>query len=153
MSPLPVELVRLPHAEGLDLPHYASSGAAGMDLLAAIEGEMIVRAGARALVPTGLKIGLPAGYELQIRPRSGLALKHGITLPNTPGTIDEDYRGEIGVIILNTGKEDFVITRGMRIAQAVLAPVIRLTWVEVSELDETARGTGGFGSTGLSRLG
>ncbi|BAT19481.1 dUTP diphosphatase [Asaia bogorensis] len=151
MSPLPVELVRLPHAEGLDLPHYASSGAAGMDLLAAIESDMIIRAGERALVPTGLKIGLPAGYELQIRPRSGLALKHGITLPNTPGTIDEDYRGEIGVIILNTGREDFIVTRGMRIAQAVLAPVIRLTWVEVSELDETARGTGGFGSTGILR--
>jgi len=151
MSPLPVELVRLPHAEGLDLPHYASSGAAGMDLLAAIDSDMIIRAGERALVPTGLKIGLPAGYELQIRPRSGLALKHGITLPNTPGTIDEDYRGEIGVIILNTGREDFVVTRGMRIAQAVLAPVIRLTWVEVSELDETARGTGGFGSTGILR--
>lgn len=151
MSPLPVELVRLPHAEGLDLPHYASSGAAGMDLLAAIDSDMIIRAGERALVPTGLKIGLPAGYELQIRPRSGLALKHGITLPNTPGTIDEDYRGEIGVIILNTGREDFVVTRGMRIAQAVLAPVIRLTWVEVCELDETARGTGGFGSTGILR--
>ena len=151
MSPLPVELVRLPHAEGLDLPHYASSGAAGMDLLAAIDSDMIIRAGERALVPTGLRIGLPAGYELQIRPRSGLALKHGITLPNTPGTIDEDYRGEIGVIILNTGREDFVVTRGMRIAQAVLAPVIRLTWVEVSELDETARGTGGFGSTGILR--
>ncbi|MFC0500699.1 dUTP diphosphatase [Asaia krungthepensis] len=152
MSPLPVELVRLPHAEGLDLPHYASSGAAGMDLLAAIDAEMIVKPGERALVPTGLKIGLPAGYELQIRPRSGLALKHGITLPNTPGTIDEDYRGEIGVIILNTGHEDFVITRGMRIAQAVLAPVIRLTWVEVSALDETARGAGGFGSTGTARI-
>ncbi|NIE79854.1 dUTP diphosphatase [Asaia sp. As-1742] len=151
MSPLPVELVRLPHAEGLDLPHYASSGAAGMDLLAAIDSDMIIRAGERALVPTGLRIGLPAGYELQIRPRSGLALKHGITLPNTPGTIDEDYRGEIGVIILNTSREDFVVTRGMRIAQAVLAPVIRLTWVEVSELDETARGTGGFGSTGILR--
>ncbi|RUT25968.1 dUTP diphosphatase [Asaia sp. W19] len=151
MSPLPVELVRLPHAQGLDLPHYASSGAAGMDLLAAIDIDMIVKAGARALVPTGLKIGLPAGYELQIRPRSGLALKHGITLPNTPGTIDEDYRGEIGIIILNTSDEDFVITRGMRIAQAVLAPVIRLTWVEVSELDETARGAGGFGSTGIAR--
>jgi len=151
MSPLPVELVRLPHAQGLDLPHYASSGAAGMDLLAAIDIDMIVKAGARALVPTGLKIGLPAGYELQIRPRSGLALKHGITLPNTPGTIDEDYRGEIGIIILNTSDEDFVVTRGMRIAQAVLAPVIRLTWVEVSELDETARGAGGFGSTGIAR--
>ncbi|GBQ84358.1 deoxyuridine 5'-triphosphate nucleotidohydrolase [Asaia krungthepensis NRIC 0535] len=113
---------------------------------------MIVKPGERALVPTGLKIGLPAGYELQIRPRSGLALKHGITLPNTPGTIDEDYRGEIGVIILNTGHEDFVITRGMRIAQAVLAPVIRLTWVEVSALDETARGAGGFGSTGTARI-
>ncbi|WP_336945492.1 dUTP diphosphatase [Asaia sp. BMEF1] len=151
MSPLPVELVRLPHAEGLDLPHYASSGAAGMDLLAATMADVIVKAGERALIPTGLRIGLPAGYELQIRPRSGLALKHGITLPNTPGTIDEDYRGEIGVIVLNTGKEDFVISRGMRIAQAVLAPVIRLTWVEVSELDETARGAGGFGSTGIAR--
>ena len=150
MSPLPVELVRLPHAEGLDLPHYASSGAAGMDLLAAIDSDQVVKPGDRALIPTGLKIGLPAGYELQIRPRSGLALKHGITLPNTPGTIDEDYRGEIGVIVLNTGKEDFMISRGMRIAQAVLAPVIRLTWVEVSELDETSRGAGGFGSTGIA---
>ncbi|GBR10649.1 MULTISPECIES: dUTP diphosphatase [Asaia] len=151
MSPLPVELVRLPHAEGLDLPHYASSGAAGMDLLAAINEDVVIRSGERALIPTGLRIGLPAGYELQIRPRSGLALKHGITLPNTPGTIDEDYRGEIGIIVLNTGKEDFVISRGMRIAQAVLAPVIRLTWVEVSELDETSRGAGGFGSTGIAR--
>lgn len=150
MSPLPVELVRLPHAEGLDLPHYASSGAAGMDLLAAIGEDIIIKAGERALIPTGLRIGLPAGYELQIRPRSGLALKHGITLPNTPGTVDEDYRGEIGVIVLNTGKEDFMISRGMRIAQAVLAPVIRLTWVEVSELDETSRGAGGFGSTGIA---
>lgn len=153
MSPLPVDVVRLPHAVGLDLPHYASSGAAGMDLLAAIDADITIRAGERALVPTGLKIGLPAGYELQIRPRSGLALKHGITLPNTPGTIDEDYRGEIGVIVLNAGQEDFVITRGMRIAQAVLAPVIRLTWVEVSALDETARGAGGFGSTGMTRPG
>ncbi|NVN44094.1 dUTP diphosphatase [Asaia siamensis] len=151
MSPLPVELVRLPHAEGMDLPHYASSGAAGMDLLAAINEDVVIRSGERALIPTGLRIGLPAGYELQIRPRSGLALKHGITLPNTPGTIDEDYRGEIGIIVLNTGKEDFVISRGMRIAQAVLAPVIRLTWVEVSELDETSRGAGGFGSTGIAR--
>lgn len=151
MSPLPVELVRLPHAKGLDLPHYASSGAAGMDLLAAINEDVVIRSGERALIPTGLRIGLPAGYELQIRPRSGLALKHGITLPNTPGTIDEDYRGEIGIIVLNTGKEDFVISRGMRIAQAVLAPVIRLTWVEVSELDETSRGAGGFGSTGIAR--
>ncbi|GBQ15350.1 dUTP diphosphatase [Swaminathania salitolerans] len=153
MSPLPVEIVRLPHAEGLDLPHYASSGAAGMDLLAAIDEPRIVAPGSRILVPTGLRVGLPSGYELQIRPRSGLALKHGITLPNTPGTIDEDYRGEIGVIVLNAGTESFTITRGMRIAQAVLAPVTRLTWVEVSELDETSRGTGGFGSTGLCRPG
>lgn len=137
---------RLPHAEGLPLPTYATSGAAGMDLLAAKA--MTVPPGGRALVPTGLCIALPEGFEMQVRPRSGLALKHGITLPNAPGTVDEDYRGEVGVILLNTGAEPFVIARGDRIAQAVFAPVTRADWEEVVVLPETQRGTGGFGSTG-----
>ena len=137
---------RLPHAEGLPLPTYATSGAAGMDLLAAEA--MTIPAGGRALVPTGLCIALPEGFEMQVRPRSGLALKHGITLPNAPGTVDEDYRGEVGVIVLNTGAEAFVIARGDRIAQAVFAPVTRAEWEEVVVLPETQRGTGGFGSTG-----
>ena len=137
---------RLPHAEGLPLPAYATEGAAGMDLLAAKD--MTVPPGGRALVPTGLRIALPDGYEMQVRPRSGLALKHGITLPNSPGTVDEDYRGEVGVILLNTGAEPFVIARGDRIAQAVFAPVTRAEWEEVVVLPETQRGTGGFGSTG-----
>ncbi len=119
-----------------------------MDLLAAVEAPVTIAPGGRALIPTGFCIALPPGYELQVRPRSGLALKHGITLPNAPGTIDEDYRGEIGVIVLNTGAEEFVVTRGMRIAQAVVAPVVRAVWDEVDDLDETARGAGGFGSTG-----
>lgn len=148
--PVSVQVVRLPHAEGLALPAYASEGAAGMDLLAAIGEDITLAPGERALVPTGLRCALPQGYELQIRPRSGLALKHGITLPNTPGTIDEDYRGEIGVIVLNAGLEAFRIERGMRIAQAVFAPVTRIAWVPVDELDDTARGAGGFGSTGTA---
>jgi dUTP pyrophosphatase len=119
-----------------------------MDLIAAVQGAVIVGPGERALIPTGLTLALPPGYELQIRPRSGLALRHGITLPNTPGTVDEDYRGEVGVIILNTGSEAFVVERGARIAQAVLAPVIRAAWREVESLDVTARDAGGFGSTG-----
>jgi len=143
-----VRIRRLAHGVGLDLPHYATQGAAGMDLLAAVEAPVTIAPGGRALIPTGFCIALPPGYELQVRPRSGLALKHGITLPNSPGTIDEDYRGEIGVIVLNTGAEDFVVTRGMRIAQAVVAPVVRAVWEEVEDLDETARGAGGFGSTG-----
>lgn len=137
---------RLPHAEGLPLPTYATDGAAGMDLLAAKA--MTVPPGGRALVPTGLCIALPEGFEMQVRPRSGLALKHGITLPNAPGTVDEDYRGEVGVILLNTGSEPFEIARGDRIAQAVFAPVTRAEWEEVVVLPETQRGTGGFGSTG-----
>jgi len=145
---IPILVRRLPHAEGLPLPSYATAGAAGMDLIAAIQDPVTVGPGERTLVPTGLTIALPPGYELQIRPRSGLALRHGITLPNTPGTIDEDYRGEIGVILLNTGTEAFVIERGARIAQAVLAPVSKATWQEVDNLDETERATGGFGSTG-----
>jgi dUTP diphosphatase len=148
-----VRVTRLKHAQDLPLPAYATGGAAGMDLLAAVEIALIIPPGGRALVPTGLTIALPPGYELQIRPRSGLALKNGITLPNTPGTIDEDYRGEIGVIVLNTGAEPFTVTRGLRIAQAVLAPVVRLAWEEVETLDETARGTGGFGSTGVGAAG
>ncbi len=143
-----IQVVRLPHAEGLPLPSYATAGAAGMDLLAAVAAPVTLAPGARALVPTGLRLAIPAGYELQVRPRSGLALKNGITLPNSPGTIDEDYRGELGVIILNAGTEPFTVERGMRIAQAVLAPVTRAAWAEVAELPETARGAGGFGSTG-----
>lgn len=143
-----VAVVRLDHARDLPLPAYASAGAAGLDLLAAVSDPVTIAPGARALIPTGLTIALPPGYELQVRPRSGLALRHGIVLPNAPGTIDEDYRGEIGVIVMNAGSEAFTVTRGMRIAQAVLAPVVRLEWAEVASLDATARGAGGFGSTG-----
>ncbi|MBB2204809.1 dUTP diphosphatase [Gluconacetobacter takamatsuzukensis] len=145
-----VAVRRLPHAADLPLPGYATAGAAGMDLLAAVRDPVALAPGARMLVPTGLCIALPPGYELQIRPRSGLALKHGITLPNSPGTIDEDYRGEIGIILLNTGDTPLPITRGMRIAQAVLAPVVRVAWQEAGSLDETTRATGGFGSTGTA---
>jgi dUTP pyrophosphatase len=143
-----IQVTRLPHGEGLPLPSYATDGAAGMDLLAAVTEPLIIPAGGRALVPTGLRIALPHGHELQVRPRSGLALKHGITVPNTPGTVDEDYRGELGVILLNAGAEPFTIERGMRIAQAVVAPVTRGSWKEVAELPGTSRGEGGFGSTG-----
>ena len=143
-----IRVVRLPHGLGLPLPAYATPGAAGCDLLAAVDDPVILAPGARAPVPTGLLIAVPAGYELQIRPRSGLALKHGIMVANSPGTIDEDYRGELQVILLNAGTEPFVIERGMRIAQAVLAPVVRAEWVEVEALDATMRGTAGFGSTG-----
>ncbi|WP_027285336.1 dUTP diphosphatase [Rubritepida flocculans] len=137
---------RLPHAEGLPLPAYATEGAAGMDLLAARE--VVIPPGGRALVPTGLCIALPAGYEMQVRPRSGLALRHGVTVLNAPGTVDSDYRGEVGVILLNTGAEPFRAARGERIAQAVFAPVTRAAWEEVVVLPETRRGAGGFGSTG-----
>ncbi len=145
---IPVQVRRLPHAEGLPLPAYATEGAAGLDLLAAVTAPLVIPPGGRALVPTGLCLAIPPGYEVQVRPRSGLALKHGITLPNTPGTIDEDYRGELGVILLNTGSEPFTVERGARIAQAVLAPVVRLAWEEVEALPSSTRGTGGFGSTG-----
>ena len=145
---IPILVRRLPHAEGLPRPSYATSGSAGMDLLAAVRDPVTIAPGQRALIPTGLTIALPTGYELQIRPRSGLALRHGVTLPNTPGTIDEDYRGEIQVILMNAGQETFTVTRGDRIAQAVLAPVSRGLWREVDSLDDTARSAGGFGSTG-----
>ena len=139
---------RLPHAADLPLPSYATAGAAGMDLLAAVNDPIAIGPGQRALIPTGLIISLPPGHELQIRPRSGLALRHGIVLPNSPGTIDEDYRGEVQVIVMNAGTEPFVVERGIRIAQAVLAPVVRARWREVTELDATTRAAGGFGSTG-----
>ena len=145
-----LRILRLPHAEGLALPAYETAGSAGMDLRAAVpdDAPMTLEPGARALVPTGLKIALEQGWEAQIRPRSGLALKHGISAPNTPGTIDSDYRGEVGVILINLGQEPFVIKRGERIAQMVIAAVAQATVVEVETLDDTARGAGGFGSTG-----
>jgi len=145
---IPISVRRLPHGADLPLPAYATAGAAGMDLLAAVAAPVTIPPAGRALIPTGLTIALPPGYELQIRPRSGLALRHGIALPNSPGTIDEDYRGEIQVILLNTGDAAFVVERGMRIAQAVLAPVTRARWHEVEELTPTSRAEGGFGSTG-----
>jgi dUTP pyrophosphatase len=145
-----IPIKRLPHSEGLPLPAYETPGSAGMDLRAAVPDEepMTLRPGARALVPTGLAFALPQGFEAQVRPRSGLAAKHGVTCLNTPGTIDSDYRGEVKVILVNLGEEDFVIRRGERIAQMVIAPVTKGTWTEVADLDETARGAGGFGSTG-----
>lgn len=143
---VPVAVMRLPHGEGLDLPAYATAGAAGMDVVAAED--VTLAPGARHAVATGLALAIPDGYEIQVRPRSGLALKHGITVPNTPGTIDSDYRGELKVILINHGGEPFEIRRGDRVAQLVLAPVTRAGWVEVTALDETARGAGGFGSTG-----
>ncbi len=144
-----VRVTRLPHGEGLDLPAYQTDGAAGLDLVAALApGHLLVlEPGARSLVPTGLRLALPEGYEAQVRPRSGLALRHGVTVLNAPGTIDADYRGEVGVVLINHGAEPFEITRGARIAQLVVARVERLAWVE-GDLDATARGTGGFGSTG-----
>jgi len=149
--PIVISVRRLRHAEDLPLPGYATSGAAGMDLLAAVDTPLTIGSGERALVPTGLAIALPPGYELQIRPRSGLALRHGITLLNSPGTIDEDYRGEIQVVVLNTGAEPFVVARGSRIAQAILAPVSRAVWEVVDTLEVTQRDQGGFGSTGMTR--
>tara|TARA_R110000751_G_scaffold2018_8_gene8892 strand:+ start:241099 stop:241560 length:462 start_codon:yes stop_codon:yes gene_type:complete len=145
-DPVGVRLKRLPHGEGLALPAYATSGAAGMDVLAAED--CVIAPTQRHAVATGLAVAIPRGYEIQVRPRSGLALKHGITVPNTPGTIDSDYRGELKVILINHGADDFVIQRGDRIAQLVLAPVTQATWEEVDELDATTRGAGGFGSTG-----
>jgi dUTP diphosphatase len=145
---VPIQVRRLPHNQDLPLPVYATEGSAGMDLLAAVGEPVTIAPGHRVLIPTGLAIALPSGYELQVRPRSGLALRHGIVLPNSPGTIDEDYRGEIQVIVLNAGSEPFVVERGTRIAQAVLAPVVRVAWEEVADLDVTRRNEGGFGSTG-----
>lgn len=150
MSTVTVSVVALAHAAGLDLPAYATPQAAGMDLCAAVAKDLVLMPGARALVPTGLTLALPEGYEAQVRPRSGLALKNGVTVLNSPGTIDADYRGEVQVILANLGTEPFTITRGMRIAQMVVAAHARVAWQEATSLPETARGTGGFGSTGTA---
>jgi len=143
-----VSLTPLEHAVGLQLPTYATDQSAGMDLTAALEEAVDIGPGERMLIPTGLSIALPKGFEAQVRPRSGLALKHGITVLNTPGTIDADYRGEIGVLLINHGKEDFTIERGMRIAQMVIERHATVQWEVAEGLDDTARGQGGFGSTG-----
>ena len=146
---LRIPIARLHGAEDLPLPSRATSGSSGFDLHAAVHAELRIEPGGRALVPTGVRIAVPPGCEAQVRPRSGLALRHGIVLPNAPGTIDSDYRGEIQVILLNAGPDPFTVRRGDRIAQLVFAPVLRAEWVPVPDLDETARGTGGFGHSGL----
>ena len=143
---VPVAILRLPHGDGLPLPAYATDGAAGMDVCAAEDVELAP--GGRHAVATGFALAIPEGYEIQVRPRSGLAFKHGISVPNAPGTIDSDYRGELKVLLINHGPEIFSIARGDRVAQLVLAPVTRAAFTEVDDLDETARGAGGFGSTG-----
>jgi dUTP pyrophosphatase len=148
MNDIEIQIVRLAHGRDLPLPDYESAFAAGMDLRAAVATELVLIPGARALVPTGIAIALPPGYEAQVRPRSGLALKHGITGLNSPGTIDADYRGEVKVILVNLGERAITIERGRRIAQLVVAPVARLEWHEVAALPPSARGAGGFGSTG-----
>ncbi|GEP62011.1 dUTP diphosphatase [Reyranella soli] len=145
-----IEVVRLAHARDLALPDYATAAAAGADLLAAIDQDIELAPLERKIVPTGISIALPVGFEGQVRPRSGLAAKNGVTIVNSPGTVDADYRGEIGVILINLSKEPFRISRGMRIAQLVVARHARAVWREVSELDRTARGAGGFGSTGVT---
>lgn len=143
-----VRITRVPGTEDLPLPAYETSGAAGMDLRAAIDGEVVLEPGKRAAVSTGIRIALPSAYEAQVRPRSGLAWRHGIGMVNAPGTIDSDFTGIVQVILINHGEEPFVIRRGDRIAQMVVAPVVRVTWDERDALDETPRGEGGFGSTG-----
>jgi len=147
-SPVSVSVTSLPHANGLPLPRYASAAAAGVDLVAAVPGPLLLRPGERAAVPTGIALALPEGYEAQVRPRSGLALKHGIAVLNSPGTIDADYRGEILVILANLGTEPVTIARGERVAQLVVAPVARISWEPVATLPVSARGAQGFGSTG-----
>jgi dUTP pyrophosphatase len=150
MSTITVQVCPLPHFDGLALPAYETQGSAGMDVRAAVceDEPVILKPGERAMVPTGLSVALPEGYEIQVRPRSGLAAKYGLTCLNTPGTVDSDYRGEIKVILINLGQEVVTLRRGERIAQLVLAPVTRLGWRQVDALDETTRGDGGFGSTG-----
>ncbi|HAX91561.1 MAG TPA: dUTP diphosphatase [Rhodospirillaceae bacterium] len=146
---LPVAITTLPHAAGLDLPAYATEHAAGMDLCAAVTEPVTLQVGERKLIPTGLSIALPEGYEAQVRPRSGLALKNGLTVLNSPGTIDADYRGEVQVILANLGNEPYTVTRGLRIAQMVIAAYARISWEVVTALPPTTRGAGGFGSTGV----
>ena len=144
-----IQIRRLPASEGLPLPAYATAGAAGMDLHAAVHDDVVVEPGAIVLVPIGIEVAIPEGFEGQVRPRSGLAVKHGISLPNTPATIDSDYRGEIRVPLINLGREVFRVSRGMRIAQFVVAPVVRVTWEEVDTLPTTERGGKGFGHSGV----
>lgn len=150
MASVNVDIVLLPHAADIPLPEYATAHSAGIDLRAAITEAITLTPGERRLIPTGIAIALPPGFEAQVRPRSGLALKHGIGMVNTPGTIDADYRGEVGVLLINHGQQDFLISRGDRIAQLVIASYTRATWVQQVSLDETERGTGGFGHTGKS---
>jgi len=153
VSHIKIPIVQLSHAEGLELPFYATDGAAGMDLKAALTAPVTLKPMARALIETGLSIALPQDYEAQIRPRSGLAAKNGITVLNTPGTIDSDYRGELKIILINLGDEDFDITRDMRIAQMIIAPVVQARLQETDSLSDTVRGAGGFGSTGTDAKG
>lgn len=148
MNDIAVSIQRLPHGADLPIPAPATGASAGADLLAAVAETVVLAPGASALIPTGVAIQLPSGFEAQVRPRSGLAAKHGVTILNSPGTIDADYRGEIAVILINHGDEPFDVTRGMRIAQMVIAPVFRAQWREVDGLDDSERGAGGFGSTG-----
>ncbi|MEM7223434.1 MAG: dUTP diphosphatase [Pseudomonadota bacterium] len=143
-----IPVKRLPHGQDLALPKYATVDSAGLDLLAAVETDVVLAPGERKLIPSGLAIALPRGYEAQVRPRSGLALKHGITVLNAPGTIDADYRGEVGVILINLGQDPFTVGRGDRIAQIVVAAYARVDWRDSDELEQSARGAGGFGSTG-----
>jgi dUTP pyrophosphatase len=152
MNQITAQLMQLPHGQDLPLPSYETSEAAGMDLRAAVpeDAPLTLKPGARELVPTGFAMAIPPGFEAQIRPRSGLALKHGLSLVNAPGTIDSDYRGEIKIILINQGDEDFEISRGMRIAQMVIAPILQVAIEPVTSLDDTARGAGGFGSTGVA---
>lgn len=147
-----VNINKLPHGRDLPIPSYATAGSAGVDLLAAVQTPVELKVGERALIPTGIVIALPPDYEAQVRPRSGLALKHGVTVLNAPGTIDSDYRGEVGVVLINLGQSPFQIARGDRIAQLVFAPVLRAYWLEHFPLDETRRGAGGFGSTGVTTV-
>lgn len=151
-STITLEVKQLPHGADLPLPHYATPESAGMDLLAAVTQDVVLAPLSRALIPTGLSFALPAGFEVQVRPRSGLALKHGVTVLNTPGTVDADYRGEVCVILINLGQEDFTITRGMRIAQMIVASVTRGQWQQVEVLSDSVRGEGGFGSTGTASI-
>lgn len=148
MEQIRVALRRLPGSEGLPLPSYQTARAAAMDVAAAVTEELVARPGEIVVVPCGFAVAIPAGYEAQVRPRSGLAARHGLTVVNTPGTIDSDYRGEVKVLLVNLGKADVVISRGMRIAQLLIAPVPRVTWDEVDDLPPTDRGAGGFGHTG-----
>lgn len=144
-----VNVMRLPHGADLSLPTYATPDSAGMDLMSAENGDVTLAPGARAMIATGIAIALPSGFEAQVRPRSGLAAKHGVTVANSPGTIDADYRGEIKVILINLGDAHVTLSRGDRVAQMIIAPVVQATWSEVTDLDDTARGAGGFGSTGI----